>query len=61
MSRLSRLPSLPPPTVPYPHPAKSNGISITMPFWDERVKEMSAKYPAVAVGELVRQGMHGMH
>src|SRR6202162_3165463 len=26
---------------------KSNGIAITMPFWDERFKEMSAKYPDV--------------
>ena len=24
---------------------KSNGISITMPYWDERVKEMAARYP----------------
>jgi len=28
---------------------KSNGISISMPFWDERVAEFSAKYPAVRV------------
>jgi len=27
---------------------KSNGISITMPFWDERVLEVSKDYPAVA-------------
>jgi tartrate dehydrogenase/decarboxylase / D-malate dehydrogenase len=26
---------------------KSNGIAITMPYWDERVKEMSAQYPQV--------------
>ena len=26
---------------------KSNGIAITMPFWDERVEEMAARYPAV--------------
>src|SRR3984885_14038562 len=26
---------------------KSNGISITMPYWDERVLEMSRAYPAV--------------
>ncbi len=26
---------------------KSNGISISMPYWDERVKEMAAKYPGV--------------
>jgi tartrate dehydrogenase/decarboxylase/D-malate dehydrogenase len=28
---------------------KSNGISITMPYWDERVQEMSKKYPDVSV------------
>jgi tartrate dehydrogenase/decarboxylase/D-malate dehydrogenase len=28
---------------------KSNGISITMPYWDERVQEMSAQYPDVKV------------
>jgi tartrate dehydrogenase/decarboxylase/D-malate dehydrogenase len=26
---------------------KSNGISITMPFWDERVEEVSKAFPAV--------------
>lgn len=26
---------------------KSNGISITMPYWDERVREMAAQYPDV--------------
>jgi tartrate dehydrogenase/decarboxylase/D-malate dehydrogenase len=26
---------------------KSNGISITMPFWDERVRAMAARYPDV--------------
>jgi tartrate dehydrogenase/decarboxylase / D-malate dehydrogenase len=26
---------------------KSNGITITMPYWDERVKAMAAKYPDV--------------
>jgi tartrate dehydrogenase/decarboxylase/D-malate dehydrogenase len=26
---------------------KSNGISISMPYWDERVKEMASKYPEV--------------
>jgi tartrate dehydrogenase/decarboxylase/D-malate dehydrogenase len=26
---------------------KSNGIAITMPWWDERVEEMGAKYPEV--------------
>lgn len=26
---------------------KSNGISITMPWWDSRVREMAAKYPDV--------------
>src|SRR5207249_1362894 len=28
---------------------KSNGISISMPYWDERVVEWSAKYPSVRV------------
>jgi tartrate dehydrogenase/decarboxylase/D-malate dehydrogenase len=27
---------------------KSNGISITMPYWDERVQAMAARYPEVA-------------
>jgi tartrate dehydrogenase/decarboxylase/D-malate dehydrogenase len=26
---------------------KSNGISITMPYWDERVREMAKRYPHV--------------
>ena len=26
---------------------KSNGISITMPYWDERVAEMAANYPGI--------------
>jgi len=28
---------------------KSNGISITMPYWDERVAEMAKSYPDIAV------------
>ncbi|MFP5353780.1 MAG: isocitrate/isopropylmalate family dehydrogenase, partial [Gemmatimonadota bacterium] len=28
---------------------KSNGISITMPYWDERVAAMAAQYPSVRV------------
>jgi tartrate dehydrogenase/decarboxylase / D-malate dehydrogenase len=28
---------------------KSNGISITMPYWDERVEAMAKAFPAVAV------------
>ncbi|MCH6471980.1 tartrate dehydrogenase [Sinomonas terrae] len=28
---------------------KSNGISITMPYWDERVEEMAKRYPEVDV------------
>jgi tartrate dehydrogenase/decarboxylase / D-malate dehydrogenase len=28
---------------------KSNGIAITMPYWDERVSEMAKTYPDVAV------------
>ena len=30
---------------------KSNGISITMPYWDERVAEMAKAYPDVAVDQ----------
>ena len=30
---------------------KSNGIAITMPWWDERVAEMGKRYPDVAVDQ----------
>jgi len=30
---------------------KSNGIAITMPYWDERVAEMAAQYPDVTVDQ----------
>ena len=30
---------------------KSNGISITMPYWDERFRAMSAQYPEVRVDQ----------
>ena len=30
---------------------KSNGIAITMPYWDERVESMSAQYPEVDVNK----------
>jgi tartrate dehydrogenase/decarboxylase/D-malate dehydrogenase len=30
---------------------KSNGISISMPYWDERVVQMSTKYPAIHVAK----------
>jgi tartrate dehydrogenase/decarboxylase / D-malate dehydrogenase len=30
---------------------KSNGISITMPFWDERVREMSKRFPCVTLDQ----------
>src|SRR5215471_9243766 len=30
---------------------KSNGISITMPFWDERVREMSKRFPSVTLDQ----------
>jgi tartrate dehydrogenase/decarboxylase/D-malate dehydrogenase len=30
---------------------KSNGITVTMPFWDERFKLMSAQYPDVRVDQ----------
>ena len=30
---------------------KSNGIAITMPYWDERVAEMAKGYPGIAVDQ----------
>ena len=30
---------------------KSNGITITMPYWDERVRAMAARYPDVTVDQ----------
>jgi tartrate dehydrogenase/decarboxylase/D-malate dehydrogenase len=30
---------------------KSNGIAITMPYWDERVREMAARYPDVRIDQ----------
>ncbi|MGC3875193.1 tartrate dehydrogenase [Halomonas sp. GXIMD04776] len=30
---------------------KSNGISITMPYWDERVKAMAKRYPDISVDQ----------
>ena len=30
---------------------KSNGIAITMPYWDERFKEMSARYPEIRTSQ----------
>jgi tartrate dehydrogenase/decarboxylase / D-malate dehydrogenase len=30
---------------------KSNGIAITMPYWDERFKAMAANYPAIATDQ----------
>src|SRR5437773_940831 len=30
---------------------KSNGISITMPYWDERVRAMAARYPEVETAQ----------
>ena len=30
---------------------KSNGITITMPFWDERVKAIAAQYPEIRVDQ----------
>ena len=30
---------------------KSNGISITMPFWDERFKAISAEYPGIRTSQ----------
>ena len=31
---------------------KSNGISITMPYWDERVEAMAKNYPDVKLGQV---------
>ena len=38
---------------------KSNGISITMPYWDERVKEMAKRFPDVALGPVPRRHPDG--
>ena len=35
-----------------PSATKSNGISITMPYWDERVEAMAEEYPEVAMGQV---------
>ena len=37
---------------------KSNGISITMPYWDERVEEMAKAYPDVALGQVPHRHPH---
>src|SRR4029078_7950981 len=31
---------------------KSNGIAITMPYWDERFKAMAAQYPGVKTSQI---------
>ncbi len=36
---------------------KSNGISITMPYWDERFKAMSANYPSVSTDQYHIDGL----
>jgi tartrate dehydrogenase/decarboxylase/D-malate dehydrogenase len=36
---------------------KSNGISITMPYWDERFKEMGRKYPDVKTDQYHVDGL----
>jgi tartrate dehydrogenase/decarboxylase/D-malate dehydrogenase len=36
---------------------KSNGISITMPYWDERFAEMGKKYPAVQTSQYHIDGL----
>jgi tartrate dehydrogenase/decarboxylase/D-malate dehydrogenase len=36
---------------------KSNGISITMPFWDERFKAMAANYPQVTTDQYHIDGL----
>jgi len=38
---------------------KSNGISITMPYWDERVEAMATGYPDVAVDKYHIDNPHG--
>ena len=37
---------------------KSNGISITMPYWDERVEAMAKKYPEGEVGQVPHRHSH---
>ena len=37
---------------------KSNGITITMPYWDERFAEMKKKYPDVQNGPVPRRRPH---
>jgi tartrate dehydrogenase/decarboxylase/D-malate dehydrogenase len=37
---------------------KSNGISITMPYWDERVEAMAKKYPEREVGQVSHRYSH---
>jgi tartrate dehydrogenase/decarboxylase/D-malate dehydrogenase len=36
---------------------KSNGISITMPYWDERFAEMKKKYPAIKTDQYHVDGL----
>ncbi len=36
---------------------KSNGISITMPYWDERFKEMSGNYPGIETDQFHIDGL----
>jgi tartrate dehydrogenase/decarboxylase/D-malate dehydrogenase len=36
---------------------KSNGIAITMPYWDERFKAMAAQYPQVATDQYHIDGL----
>ena len=37
---------------------KSNGISITMPYWDERVEAMAKNYPEGEVGQVPHRHPH---
>ena len=37
---------------------KSNGISITMPYWDERVEAMAKSYPDVQLGQVPHRHPH---
>ena len=36
---------------------KSNGISITMPYWDERFKEMAENYPGIKTNQFHIDGL----
>ncbi len=37
---------------------KSNGIAITMPYWDERVEAMAKSYPDIELGQVSHRHSH---